>query len=176
VPDTLRDAVARIRSALLVRPTAQRFDACAELVGGTEVTVRMGGRTFTVDEPRAAGGTDKGPNPIELALAALGSCQLITCQLHAARLGVRLESLRVLVEADLEMRPVFGIDTPRAPVGNSALRPTCPAEAIRLRVELAGPEPRERYEELHRLVENSCPVLAMTRGTVPVNAELVVNP
>jgi uncharacterized OsmC-like protein len=167
-PDTLRDAVARIRSALRTRPAVQRFGARAELVQGTEVAVRLGGRTLTVDEPRSAGGTDEGPNPIELALAALGSCQLITVQLHAARLGLRLESLRVAVDADLDMGPVFGLEAP--PAGPR------PAEAVRLRVEVAGPEPPQRYEELHRLVESSCPVLAMTRGTVPVHTDLVVNP
>jgi uncharacterized OsmC-like protein len=35
--------------------------------------VTAGAHHFTVDEPESAGGTDRGPGPYELLLAALGS-------------------------------------------------------------------------------------------------------
>lgn len=35
--------------------------------------VRIGPHRLTVDEPEAAGGTDTGPTPVELLLAALGA-------------------------------------------------------------------------------------------------------
>jgi uncharacterized OsmC-like protein len=65
------------------------FAAGHELVGATEVSVKVGsGHRFTVDEPPALGGADKAANPVEYALASLGSCQAITYRVWAAQLGI----------------------------------------------------------------------------------------
>ena len=39
-----------------------------------EVDIRTGARTFKVDEPAAVGGSDVAANPVQYALASLGSC------------------------------------------------------------------------------------------------------
>lgn len=58
--------------------------------------VRYGaGKTFTTDEPRAAGGDDAGPDPYTLILGALGSCISMTVQLYARRKQWPVESVIV---------------------------------------------------------------------------------
>lgn len=42
---------------------------------------------FAVDEPPALGGSDPGPNPVELVLAALRTCREITSRAYATALG-----------------------------------------------------------------------------------------
>jgi hypothetical protein len=64
------------------------FAAQGTLVGITEVDVRTGAHTFTVDEPPALGGADVAANPVQYALASLGSCQAITYRFWAEQLGV----------------------------------------------------------------------------------------
>jgi uncharacterized OsmC-like protein len=78
---SLTQLVSDTKTAFSSAPEAAKakFNANHELVGATEVSVRVGsGHQFTVDEPATLGGADKAANPVEYALASLGSCQAIT--------------------------------------------------------------------------------------------------
>ena len=141
------------------------FTAEGTLVGVTEVDIRTGAHSFTVDEPRSLGGANAAANPVQYALASLGSCQAITYRVWAAQLGVKLDSITVRVEGDLDLRGFFGVD--------DGVRPGL--SAVRVEVTVAGPESEERYAELAVAVDEHCPVLDLFRNPVPVSCELVTS-
>ena len=143
---------------------AVQFDAHATLVGVTEVDVATGRHTFKVDEPEVLGGTDLAPNPVQLILASLGSCQAITYQVWAAKLGIALEGVEARVEGDLDLRGFLGVD--------DCVRPGF--TRIRLFVSLRGPEAEERYEELVVAVNRHCPVLDIVANPVPIEREVKI--
>ena len=138
------------------------FSAEGTLVGITEVDVLTGTHTFKVDEPPALGGADVAANPVQYALASLGSCQAITYRFWAEQLGISFDTLSVRLEGDLDIRGFFGFD--------DTVRPGF--SAIRVEVTVTGPESDKRYQELAAAVDAHCPVLDLFTNPVPVTRTL----
>jgi uncharacterized OsmC-like protein len=138
------------------------FTAEGTLVGVTEVDIRTGAHSFKVDEPPVLGGADVAANPVQYALASLGSCQAITYRVWATHLGIELDTVTVRVAGDLDLRGFFGVD--------DSVRPGF--TTVRVEVTVTGPETEERYAELAAAVDQHCPVLDLFRNPVPVTRTL----
>lgn len=74
---------------------------------GTRYTqrIRAGRHPLVADEPADKGGADKGPNPYELLLSALGACTSITLRMYAdlkkmplRRVTIRLRHEKIAAE------------------------------------------------------------------------------
>ena len=74
---------------------------------GFEQEIAAGSHHFKSDEPIASGGTNEGPGPYDLLLAALGSCTSMTVAMYARRKGWPLESVTV----DLRHRKIYANDS-----------------------------------------------------------------
>jgi len=57
--------------------------------------VDLGSHQLTSDEPVSYGGTEAGPSPYDLLLAALGACTSMTIGLYARKRGWPLENITV---------------------------------------------------------------------------------
>jgi putative redox protein len=152
-----------VKAYLEGNPAAARHMPAAdsELVGPYEVRARTGAHDIVIDEPSGIGGGDTGPNPVEVALAALGSCQAITYRMWALRLGIQCDEVKVRVEGDIDARGLLGIE--------GSARPGL--TAVRVAVVLEGPD-RTRFEELRTAVDQHCPVLDIFAIGVPVTTTL----
>lgn len=155
--DATRRAVESEPARAVVRVRSE-----AQLGEGAEVAVRSGAHAFTVDEPVSMGGGGAGPNPVQLVLSALASCQAITYRYWSEQLGIRIDGLIVRVEGDVDVRGFLGLAA-GVPAG---------ATSVRCVVTIDGPEPPERYEELAEAVDAHCPVLDVFTHTVPVERRL----
>jgi len=140
-----------------------RYRVETSLAEGFQSDVRARQHTIVIDEPEVLGGTDTGASPIEAVLAGLVSCQVITYQVWAAKLGIAVDRVSVEADGDIDLLGFFGID-PDVSAGYGE---------IRLTVALEGPESRETYAALADAVDAHCPVLDNLRNPVPVTRALV---
>ncbi|HVW31385.1 MAG TPA: OsmC family protein, partial [Acidimicrobiia bacterium] len=131
---------------------------------GTRVGLRAGSFEFAADEPVSVGGTGTAANPVQLALAALGSCQAITYRYWAEQLGLRLDGVTVEVEADFDVGAFFGFPGSGTPAPSG----------VRCSVVLEGPEPPGRYDELVEVVDEHCPLLDLFTRPVPVERSVTI--
>lgn len=131
---------------------------------GTRVELRAGAFEFAADEPASVGGTGTAANPVQLALAALGSCQAITYRYWAEQLGLKLDAVTISVAADFDTGAFFGFP------GSGTPAPS----AVRCAVTLEGPESDDRYRELIAAVDEHCPVLDLFTRSVPVERNVTM--
>ena len=99
--------VAGILSTWAVRTGATAPEPVVENDGGVTVSetgdgytnlIRAGRHTFLGDEPASVGGADRGPNPYDFLLAALGTCTTMTLRIYANRKGWPLERVTAQVK------------------------------------------------------------------------------
>jgi uncharacterized OsmC-like protein len=62
---------------------------------GYRTEIETGAHTIIADEPIGSGGTDQGPTPYGLLVAALGACTAMTLRMYADRKQWPLEEVRV---------------------------------------------------------------------------------
>ncbi len=131
--------------------------------GSVATRIKSGKHEFLIDEPAALAGDDSAPSPVEFALGALISCQIVVYRLYADALGIQLDDITIDAEGDLDARRLFGLDD-SVRAGFSA---------VRLHVKVTGSETQSRYDELHAIVEAHCPVLDLFANPTPVTATVL---
>lgn len=146
----------RIASAPSSAALTYRVSGSGEGSVASEITA--GKHRFLVDEPAALAGDDVAASPVEFALGALISCQIVVYRLYASALGIQVDDISVDAEGDLDVRNLFGI-TDEVRAGFSK---------IRLSISITGPETEDRYQELRAAVDAHCPVLDLFQNPTPV--------
>jgi uncharacterized OsmC-like protein len=117
--------------------------------------------TAASDEPLALGGDDTAANPLEQLLGALGNCLAVGYAANATVAGIRIKSLKLDLEGNMDLRMFLGLAD-----GNAGL------DAIRVTVHLDADAPAAAIKQLHEKVVKNSPVGHTLSRSVPLRVEL----
>jgi uncharacterized OsmC-like protein len=166
--------------------TTATFNSKSILTSGLRSTAQLRGGKFSVqcDLPNELGGSDTGmyvfakwgsfklwptlllvshfagPNPVELLLASLGSCQEITWKAYAQATETPLESVSVDLYGDIDLRGFLSVAD--VSPGLASIHGT---------VTVKSSAPTEQIKSLKQIVDSRCPILD-TLKSIPIDIEL----
>ena len=118
-----------------------------------------------IDEPPELGGQDSAANPVELVLAALGTCQEIMYSAYASVMDIELHSIKVTARGYLDLKGLFGLDE-SVPPGYTR---------IAFDTEIESPAEDEPLRKLIETVESHCPVMDILARPMTINGTAKVN-
>src|SRR5262249_10509719 len=124
--------------------------------------ISVGRHQLAGDEPTSLGGTDVGPNPYELLLAALGCCTSMTVAMYARRKQWPLEAVTVR----LRHSKIHAADCESCETKEGLL------DFIERDVELAGSLSDEQRARLLEIA-NKCPVHRTLTSEIHIQTRMV---
>lgn len=130
-------------------------------MNGQEIPRRF---SISADEPPELLGQNSAPNPQELLMAAFNACIMVGYVATAAVMGVRLESVEIETEGELNLRGFLGIDESVKPGYDS----------IQYTVRLKGDGTAEQFQSIHENVIKTSPNYFNIARPVGVKSKLVI--
>ena len=123
--------------------------------------ITVGSHVLLADEPGNVGGTDAGPDPYELLLAALGACAGITVRMYADRKQWPLEGVHI----ELSYARVHAEDCARCDEGIELV------DGIEMELSFFGELSESQRQRLTEIA-NKCPVHRTLESPLPIRARL----
>jgi putative redox protein len=123
-----------------------------------------GAHRLASDEPLTVGGTDTGPTPYDLLLAALGTCASMTAGVYARRKGWPLESVTVrLTHSRIHAADCENCETKEVRL-----------ERIDVVIELTGLLTEQQRARLLEITER-CPVQRTLESRIEIRSRLAAS-
>jgi putative redox protein len=139
------------------------YGSTSKLAGsGLTTKLEMNGHSMTVDEPETMpGGSNQGPNPLDLFCASFGSCQEISYKYYAAVMDVPVNSVSCKVSAPCDLRGLVGLG------GNVGLA------SVKGDITIDSPANEEQIAQLKGAVDAKCPMVDTLKCPVAVSTKWV---
>ena len=119
----------------------------------TKISITDTEWTIKTDEPVEDGGSNTGPNPMQLFIASLAGCQNEQAQVVADELSLSITQVDIKLEIDLDLSGFMGTsDNSNGSYKN-----------LRLEASVLGDVTNEQVKNLGQKVDDRCPILALLR-------------
>jgi putative redox protein len=129
--------------------------------GGYLTEILANHHSLLADEPVRVGGTDQGPTPFDLLVAALGACTSMTLRMYADRKGWPLEAATVR----LKHEKIHASDCEACEIKEGML------DRIEREIEIEGPLDDDQKQRLLKIADR-CPVHKTLTSEVEIKTHL----
>ena len=139
---------------------------CKMLEDGMQVECTMGAKPFKVliDAPLGLDGTNEGPSPLLIILAAVGGCIVAVTKFWAKIMDIKIESLVVNSRGHINLGAIFGLDDNML-AGYDKLEPV-----IRIKADAS----EEKINEMMDKVLSHCPIITNMNGASPIKPKVQI--
>ena len=119
------------------------------LMDGPMAQTLIGDHDFILDQPIAAGGSDKGPTPIDAFLSTISSCLGTIARIVARQKGIKIDKMGFQVSGEIDVDILLG----RSDEGRAGF------QSINIDAYIESPDlnEEEKIQFLHE-VDRRCPV------------------
>jgi uncharacterized OsmC-like protein len=128
-----------------------------------KIEVKAGEHVMIVDQPKAGGGTDAGPTPLEYLFASLAGCIGTVARIVAMQKRIPLRGMNMKVEGAFDVETLLGKSKENR-AGFSGIK-------VLLHIE-ADMSKQEKEAFIHE-VESRCPVSDNLVNATPVVVEIL---
>ena len=136
-----------------------KFEAKGKSLNKTKLTTKVRDFVIDVDEPKALGGGDEAPNPVEYILIGLAGCINVVAHHVAGELGITINNLEIVTSGDINIDKFLGTsDKERAGF-----------QGIDLKLSYQSDAPQELQDQWLKSVSSRCPVKDNLLSATPVN-------
>ena len=139
------------------------YTVTTTLVDGPMAQTPIGDHDFILDQPVAAGGTDKGPTPIDAFLSTISSCLGTISRIIARQKGITLEKMEFKVSGEIDIDILLG----RSEEGRAGFN------SINVEADIESPDldNEGKMQFLHE-VDRRCPVSETVLNGSSININL----
>ncbi len=89
----------------------KKLSVTSRMSDSFRIEAQLGNHLTVIDQPKAAGGNDEGPSPLEYFLFSLGGCVASIARIVAKQQKITLRSIDVTVDAELNTAVLMGKST-----------------------------------------------------------------
>jgi uncharacterized OsmC-like protein len=159
------DAFETTRDAVAQDPSVGQGSFTTVTTWEDGARARTTARSFAIetDEPVPLGGTDAAVDPMELVLAAVGTCLSIGWVTQARKRGIDYRDLRIEVNGNYDLRGYLGLDDDTRP-GFSDISYSVTVDTD------ASPE---QLAEIQQAAERTSPMFDNVLNATPVTGRIV---
>jgi uncharacterized OsmC-like protein len=131
---------------------------------GKQAVLEAGTFSWRSDLSPSLGGENTAPSPTALLMSALAGCAVMFIRdTLAPQLGVRLESVEVVVKCESDLRGVLGMDGAIPDLQN-----------LQITIQLQSSDSEEKLRKLYEVWQERCPIYLALIKPLPVSTVLEI--
>jgi uncharacterized OsmC-like protein len=134
----------------------------AKLGDKFKVEVKAGSHIIIVDQPKAGGGADEGPNPIEYLFTSLAGCIGTVARIIATQKRIKLNGIGMKIEGVFDTEIILG----KSKENRAGL------QGINVTLDIDAEMTREEKLAFVEEIESRCPVSDNIENITPVKVEI----